>query len=98
MMPAMSAAHRNDKQPGSSAHLQASIYLAAPPSITTLNATPSTLHHPPSTLITHREEVWHALLCLLEQVLQVKQDALTALPAVHKGGGYACLAATTLRV
>jgi hypothetical protein len=44
----------------------------------------------------HREELRHALLGLLEQVLQVQQDALAALPAVDEGGGNAGLAATTL--
>jgi hypothetical protein len=45
---------------------------------------------------THREEVWHPLLGLLQQMLQVQKDALTALPAVDKGGGNTCLATAAL--
>jgi hypothetical protein len=44
----------------------------------------------------HGEELRHALLGLLEQVLQVQQDALAALPAVDEGGGNASLATATL--
>lgn len=46
--------------------------------------------------MSHREEVWHPLLGLLQQVLQIQQDALTALPAVDKGGGNTRLATATL--
>jgi hypothetical protein len=43
---------------------------------------------------THLQEVWHPLPRLLEQVLEVQQDALLTLPRVNEGGGHTRLAAT----
>lgn len=50
-------------------------------------------HRPAGPQAPHQEELRHALLCLPQEVLEVQQDGLLALPRVDKGGGHACLAA-----